>query len=214
MFNQKKEKMPGIEDLNLASYGLMSDGLPNIGKKMVQGDAEMAVYDRTLQKPKFTKFKDNESARIENIRLMSDEKNSANNVNVGYTIRYPRNPVIGDKFSSRHGQKGVMSVLWPQEDMPFTESGITPDVIINPHAFPSRMTIGMLIESLASKGGSLDGKFVDVKTFEKYQDDDIVDFFGKELVKHGYNYYGNENMYPRIFGNEMKVDIYLGVVYY
>jgi len=214
MFNQKKEKMPGIEDLNLASYGLMSDGLPNIGKKMVQGDAEMAVYDRTLQKPKFTKFKDNESARIENIRLMSDEKNSANNVNVGYTIRYPRNPVIGDKFSSRHGQKGVMSVLWPQEDMPFTESGITPDVIINPHAFPSRMTIGMLIESLASKGGSLDGKFVDVKTFEKYQDDDIVDFFGKELVKHGYNYYGNENMYSGIFGNEMKVDIYLGVVYY
>jgi DNA-directed RNA polymerase I subunit RPA2 len=135
-------------------------------------------------------------------------------VNVGYTIRYPRNPVIGDKFSSRHGQKGVLSVLWPQEDMPFTETGITPDILINPHAFPSRMTIGMLIESLASKGAAMNGEFIDVKTFEKYKDDDTVDYFGKELVKHGYNYYGNETMYSGVHGVQMKVDIYSGLVFY
>lgn len=214
MFNHKKREMQMQANVDLSSYGLESDGLPSIGKKMNQGDPEVCVYDKTLAKAKFIKFKDNEAARIENIRLMSDEKNSSNNVNIGYTIRYPRNPVIGDKFSSRHGQKGVMSVLWPQEDMPFTETGITPDIIINPHAFPSRMTIGMLIESLAGKGGALDGKFIDVKTFEKYQDDDAIDFFGKELVKNGYNYYGNENMYSGIFGDEMKVDIYIGLVYY
>lgn len=110
-----------------------------------------------LGKPKYTNFKDNESARVETVRLLADEKGAASNASIGYTIRYPRNPVIGDKFSSRHGQKGVLSVLWPQEDMPFTENGIVPDVIINPHAFPSRMTIGMLVESLAGKTGSLEG---------------------------------------------------------
>lgn len=92
----------------------------------------------------------------------------------------------------------MLSVIWPQEDMPFTENGITPDIIINPHAFPSRMTIGMLIESLAGKGGSLSGEFIDVTPFEKYEDDDVVDFYGRELLKHGYNYYGNEVMYSGI----------------
>ena len=131
------------------------------------------------------------------MRLIGDEKDPSH-VGIGYTIRYPRNPVIGDKFSSRHGQKGVLSVIWPQEDMPFTETGMVPDIIINPHAFPSRMTIGMLIESLAGKGGALNGEFIDVKPFEKYEDDDAIHYFGNELLKHGYNYYGNETMYSGI----------------
>jgi len=98
--------------------------------------------------------------------------------------------------------------------MPFTESGISPDILINPHAFPSRMTIGMLIESLAGKGGALNGKHIDVKTFEKYKDDDAVDYFGSELVKHGYNYHGNEVMMSGIQGVQMKVDIFMGPVFY
>ena len=180
--------------------GLDCDGLPYIGKKLEHGTAEMCIYDTTTSKAKYTSFKDSEPARVENVRLMGDEKGNANNINFGYTIRYSRNPVIGDKFSSRHGQKGVLSVLWPQEDMPFTETGIVPDIIINPHAFPSRMTMGMLIESLAGKTGSLQGKFKTTKTFEKYEDDDIIQHFGSELLKQGYNYYGNETMYSGIFG--------------
>lgn len=180
-FRLVRQKDHGVEQA-LKTHDLDQDGLPHIGMKLEHGKADQCIYDTVLQKPKFNSFKDNESARVENVRLMGDEKDP-NHCGLGYTIRYSRNPVIGDKFSSRHGQKGVLSQLWPQVDMPFTETGMTPDIIINPHAFPSRMTIGMLIESLAGKGGAMKGEYIDAKPFEKYEDDDVIDYFGKELVK-------------------------------
>ena len=85
---------------------------------------------------------------------------------VHITLRITRSPAIGDKFSSRHGQKGVCSQKWPAVDMPFTESGMQPDVIINPHAFPSRMTIGMLVESMAGKAGAMHGLAQDATPFQ------------------------------------------------
>ena len=80
-------------------------------------------------------------------------------------LRIPRQPTIGDKFSSRHGQKGVCSQKYPAVDMPFSESGMQPDVIINPHAFPSRMTIGMFVESIAGKAGAMHGMAQDATPF-------------------------------------------------
>jgi hypothetical protein len=95
-------------------------------------------------------YKEVEPGYIEDVRILGDPSQPELQ-KAGIKIRINRNPVIGDKFASRAGQKGIMSILYPAENMPFTESGLTPDIIINPHAFPSRMTIGMLIESMAGK---------------------------------------------------------------
>ncbi len=193
---------------------LDSDGLPFVGTKIAYRDPELCLVDTVKGEPRYYSYKDNETSYVEEVRLVANE-NSRSSPDVMYKMRYTRNPVIGDKFSSRHGQKGVLSFLWPQVDMPFSESGITPDVIINPHAFPSRMTIGMLIESMAGKSGAAHGHFQTVEAFEKYPEEGGVEkYFGEELVKAGYNYYGTEVLYSGIFGAPLKAEIYMGLVYY
>lgn len=190
-----------------------SDGIAPIGKFMSKGKTEMAYYDSNKNELKKKFFKDTEKAYLEQATLISRD-NTTTNVNMRLKYRYTRNPVIGDKFSSRHGQKGVLSVLWPHIDMPFSENGISPDIIINPNAFPSRMTIGMLIESLVGKTGALDGNIYNTRAFENYKGDDAVGFFGKQLKEHGFNYYGNETIYSGSFGTPLKVEIFQGIVYY
>jgi len=131
---------------------------------------------------------------------------------------YNRNPVTGDKFSSRHGQKGVLSFGWPDENMPFVGStGMRPDIIINPHAFPSRMTIGMLVESIAAKSACLDGRFVDATPFKSSTvagEPGPVETFGDALGAHGFSRLGGESMICGTSGVEFQVDIFIGVVYY
>ncbi|KAF1744905.1 hypothetical protein MXB_3188 [Myxobolus squamalis] len=99
------------------------------------------------------------------------------------------------------------------KDMPFTENGIIPDIIFNPHGFPSRMTIGMMIETMASKVGALNGEFFDCSPF-KSEDISLVDFFGQKLSDAGYNYYGSERLYSGTNGEELEVNIFTGIVYY
>ena len=108
-------------------------------------------------------------------------------------MRQVRRPEIGDKFSSRHGQKGVCGLIVNQEDMPFDKDGICPDLIMNPHGFPSRMTVGKMIELIAGKAGVLNGKQVYGSAFgENFGNASKLEDCCLELVNHGYCYHGKD----------------------
>lgn len=193
---------------------LDADGLPLIGTRVEEGDPIIAYYDDTLGRTKVKTYHSSETAYIEEVKLLGDDGGDHECQQATIKYRVPRAPLIGDKFSSRHGQKGVCSRKWPQIDMPFSESGMQPDVIINPHAFPSRMTIGMFVESLAGKAGALHGIAQDSTPWQFNESDTPADFFGEQLLKAGYNYHGNEPMYSGVTGEELRADIYIGCVYY
>ncbi|CCE86373.1 Piso0_004858 [Millerozyma farinosa CBS 7064] len=193
---------------------LDADGLPLIGTRVEEGDPIIAYYDDTLGRTKVKTYHSSEMAYIEEVKLLGDDGGDHECQQATIKYRVPRAPLIGDKFSSRHGQKGVCSRKWPQIDMPFSESGMQPDVIINPHAFPSRMTIGMFVESLAGKAGALHGIAQDSTPWKFNESDTPADFFGDQLLKAGYNYHGNEPMYSGVTGEELRADIYIGCVYY
>jgi DNA-directed RNA polymerase I subunit RPA2 len=198
---------------------LDEDGLPPIGLLLQEGDPIYAVLDSVTNTHKVVRHKEVEPAYVDEVRILGPTHTTAAAAHQGIQrvsikLRFDRRPVVGDKFSSRHGQKGVLSMLWPTEDMPFTDSGMVPDVIINPHAFPSRMTIGMLVESMAGKAGALHGMFQEATPFRFDEQQRAVDYFGEQLRAAGYNYYGTETMYSGVTGEPLAVDIYYGVVYY
>jgi DNA-directed RNA polymerase II subunit RPB2 len=125
-------------------------------------------------------------------------------------VRTLRKPVLGDKFSSRHGQKGTCGNIIPECDMPFTKNGLRPDIIINPHAIPSRMTIGQLKETLLGKVLLELGMFGDGTSFGNLD----VKTISQQLMKLGYESYGNELMYNGLTGEQLETNIYIGPVFY
>jgi DNA-directed RNA polymerase II subunit RPB2 len=163
---------------------------------------------------KVIKFED-QSRKIKTTEETYIDKNYIDRNGEGYNfakvrLRTVRKPVIGDKFSSRHGQKGTVGNIIPESDMPFTSSGVKPDIIINPHAIPSRMTIGQLKETLLGKVLVELGLFGDGTSFGEFDVKDIC----KELLKLGYESNGNEIMYNGLTGEQHECSVFIGPVFY
>jgi DNA-directed RNA polymerase II subunit RPB2 len=199
----------GFDYSNLDKYGLVKEDTPLNDKMVVIGkvtsnsiDSDVVIDSSVFPKKGQLGFVDKsfitegeEGTRIAKVR-----------------IREERIPAIGDKMASRAGQKGTLGLIIPEEDMPFTSDGIRPDLIINPHALPSRMTIGQLIESLFGKACTTYGGFGDCTAFQTKGPHTKV--YGSMLVNAGFHSSGNQVLYNGMTGEQIYSDIYLGPTYY
>ncbi len=189
-----------------ASYELMeADGIVPPGSKVRSDDP--LIGKTTGTRDTSTRLKGMDHGVVDRVMVTT---NDAGYKLVKTRVRSVRIPEIGDKFASRHGQKGTVGMTYSQENMPFTASGMTPDIIINPHAIPSRMTIGHMVECLQSKGVCLAGLQGDSTPFSS----PTIDSISEMLRGQGFQSRGYEVMYSPITGRKMEHQIFIGPTYY
>ena len=200
---------PGYDYSHLDKYGIIRENTPLDDKMVLIGktttnseDSEVSIDGSVFPKKGQLGFVDKsfitegeEGFRIAKVR-----------------VREERMPAIGDKMASRAGQKGTLGLIIPEEDMPFTADGVRPDLIINPHALPSRMTIGQLIESLFGKACVTYGGFGDCTAFQTKGPNTEV--YGKMLVEQGFHSSGNQILYNGMSGQQLYSEIFIGPTYY
>ena len=200
---------PGFEYSDLDERGLIRENAALDEKKVVIGRLVTNMEDPDLSVDMSVYAKKGQLGYVDKAFVTEGEE--------GFRIakvrvRHERIPGIGDKFCSRCGQKGTIGLVIPEEDMPFTEEGIRPDIIVNPHAFPSRMTIGQLVEVLMGKACAVYGGFGDCTAFTNRGPKDKA--FGELLRRVGFNSSGNQVLYNGETGKQLEADIYIGPTYY
>jgi DNA-directed RNA polymerase II subunit RPB2 len=200
---------PGYEYDHLDIYGMIKENTELTDKIVLIGKVKTSSIDPNKSIDESVFPKKGQLGFVDKTFITESEEGTRL---AKVRIREERMPSIGDKFASRAGQKGTVGVLIREQDMPFTADGIRPDIIINPHAIPSRMTIGQLIETLTGKACTLYGTFGDCTAFLNTGPKEKQ--FGRLLVKEGYHSSGTQILYNGMTGEQIQSDIYIGPTYY
>ncbi|KAF2243217.1 DNA-directed rna polymeras-like protein III subunit [Trematosphaeria pertusa] len=196
--------------------GIGDDGIAQVGARMNQGDyylMKSVPVDTTSSastgqtKPTPLPHKLPDHSYVDKACITENE---AGTTLIKLLFRQTRRPELGDKFSSRHGQKGVVGLISPQEDMPFNDQGVCPDIIMNPHGFPSRMTVGKMMELLSGKAGVLRGTLEYGTAFGGSKVEDMAEI----LVRNGFSYTGKDYLTSGITGEALQFYVFFGPIYY
>lgn len=206
-----------IQKNHLNYQKLDENGIVQIGEIIEKGDVIVGKVTHHISKNGEEKLTDC-SLTVKNNECGIVDKVYISTTPSGYKMikikmRRYKIPEMGDKFVSREAQKGTCGIVLKQADMPFTQDGVTPDIIINPHCIPSRMTINQLLECIGAKSTVINGKFKYCTAFSKHSTN-IIDNLKDELKSCGFNKHGNEVMISGVSGKILKSDIFIGPVYY